>query len=72
MFDELLNGTTPVVSKSFNVTTADAPDKRQQQHTTSSTSTTVVADTPPLNIQTTPEAPTQTQAPTVTAIYQHL
>ncbi|GJZ12186.1 retrovirus-related pol polyprotein from transposon TNT 1-94 [Tanacetum coccineum] len=66
MFDELLNGTTPVVSKSTIVTTVDAPDKRQQQHTTSSTSTTVVADTPSLNIQTTPEAPTQ--APTVTAI----
>ncbi|GKB27144.1 retrovirus-related pol polyprotein from transposon TNT 1-94 [Tanacetum coccineum] len=27
MFDELLNGTTPVVSKSSDVTTADAPDQ---------------------------------------------
>nr|GEV28117.1 hypothetical protein [Tanacetum cinerariifolium] len=27
MFDELLNGTTPVVSKSFVVTTADAPNQ---------------------------------------------
>ncbi|GJX36667.1 retrovirus-related pol polyprotein from transposon TNT 1-94 [Tanacetum coccineum] len=69
MFDESLNGTTPVVSKSSTVTTADAPNQRQQQHTTSSTSTTVVADTPPLNIQTTPETTSQapTQAPTVTA-----
>ncbi|GJZ06056.1 retrovirus-related pol polyprotein from transposon TNT 1-94 [Tanacetum coccineum] len=46
MFDELLNGTTPVVSKSSAVHAADAPNKRQQQHTTPSTSTTVVADTP--------------------------
>ncbi|GKF51176.1 hypothetical protein Tco_0147643, partial [Tanacetum coccineum] len=47
------------------VTTTDALEKRQQQHTTSSTSTTVVTDIPPLNIQTTPEAPTQ--APTINA-----
>nr|GEW81139.1 hypothetical protein [Tanacetum cinerariifolium] len=33
MFDELLNGTTQVVSKSSAVTTADAPNQRQQQHT---------------------------------------
>ncbi|GKF81564.1 hypothetical protein Tco_0240166 [Tanacetum coccineum] len=44
MFDELLNGTTQVVSKSSVVN---------------------AADTPPLNIQTTPE--TTSQAPTVTA-----
>ncbi|GKC27856.1 retrovirus-related pol polyprotein from transposon TNT 1-94, partial [Tanacetum coccineum] len=70
MFVELLNGTTPVVSKSSAVTTANAPNQRQQQHTTSSTSTTVAADIPPLNIQTTPETTGQapTQAPTVTAI----
>nr|GFA73215.1 hypothetical protein [Tanacetum cinerariifolium] len=43
MFDELLNGFTQVVSKSFAVTTTDAPNQRQQQHTT------------PLNTQTTPE-----------------
>nr|GEW96985.1 Gag-Pol polyprotein [Tanacetum cinerariifolium] len=55
MFDELLNGTTQVVSKSFAVTTADAPNQHQLQHTTPSTSTTIAADTPPLNIQTTPE-----------------
>nr|GEY11075.1 retrovirus-related Pol polyprotein from transposon TNT 1-94 [Tanacetum cinerariifolium] len=47
MFDELLNGTTLVVSKSFVVNAADAPNKRQQQYTTQSTSTTVAADTPP-------------------------
>nr|GFA03278.1 integrase, catalytic region, zinc finger, CCHC-type, peptidase aspartic, catalytic [Tanacetum cinerariifolium] len=43
MFDELLNGSTQVVSKSSVVTTADAPNKCQQQHSTS------------LNTQTTPE-----------------
>ncbi|GKF09550.1 gag-pol polyprotein, partial [Tanacetum coccineum] len=62
MFGELLNGTTQVVSKSSVVTATDVPNKRQQQHTTPSTSTTVAADTPPLNIQTTPE--TTSQAPT--------
>nr|GEY50184.1 retrovirus-related Pol polyprotein from transposon TNT 1-94 [Tanacetum cinerariifolium] len=54
MFDELLNGSSKVVSKSFVVTTADAPNQRQQ-HTT------------PLNTHTTP-APTcqvPTQVPTV-------
>ncbi|GJX95205.1 hypothetical protein Tco_0349791 [Tanacetum coccineum] len=68
MFNELLNGTTQVVSKSSAVTTADAPNQHQQQHTTPSTSTTVVADTHSLNIQTTPETTSQapTQAPTVT------
>ncbi|GKB89256.1 retrovirus-related pol polyprotein from transposon TNT 1-94, partial [Tanacetum coccineum] len=66
--DELLNETTQVVSKSFVVTTADAPNQSQQQHTTPSTSTTVAADTPPLNIQTTPDTTSQapTQVPTVT------
>ncbi|GJS28165.1 retrovirus-related pol polyprotein from transposon TNT 1-94 [Tanacetum coccineum] len=69
MFDELLNGTTPVVSKSSVVTTTDAPNQRQQQHITPSTSTTIVADTHPLNIQTTPETTSQapTQVPTITA-----
>nr|GEZ22696.1 hypothetical protein [Tanacetum cinerariifolium] len=57
MFDELLNGSTQVVSKSSAVTTADVPKQCQQRHTT------------PLNTQTTPE-PTcldLTQAPTVTS-----
>ncbi|GKA16908.1 retrovirus-related pol polyprotein from transposon TNT 1-94 [Tanacetum coccineum] len=69
MFDELLNGTTQVVSKSSAITIADAPNQRQQQHTTPSTSTTVATDTHPLNIQTTPKTISQapTQAPTVTA-----
>ncbi|GJS52340.1 retrovirus-related pol polyprotein from transposon TNT 1-94 [Tanacetum coccineum] len=69
MFDELLNGTTQVVSKSSAVTAADAPNQRQQQNTTPSTSTIVAADIPPLNIQTTPETTSQapTQAPIVTA-----
>nr|GFA33238.1 Gag-Pol polyprotein [Tanacetum cinerariifolium] len=57
MFDELLNGSTQVVSKSFAETTADAPNKCQQQYTTS------------LNTQTTPDPTCQvlTQAPTVTS-----
>nr|GEW69699.1 retrovirus-related Pol polyprotein from transposon TNT 1-94 [Tanacetum cinerariifolium] len=69
MLDELLNGTTQVVSKSFAITTADAPNQRQQQHATPSTSTTIATDTPLLNIQTTPETTCQapTQAPNVTA-----
>ncbi|GJZ68709.1 gag-pol polyprotein [Tanacetum coccineum] len=63
----LLTGTTQLCSMSSAVTIADAPNQRQQQHTTPSTSTTVVADTPPLNIQTTPETTIQapTQGPTV-------
>nr|GFD48656.1 hypothetical protein [Tanacetum cinerariifolium] len=57
MFDELLNGSTQVVSKSSTVTTADVPNKCQQQHTTL------------LNTQTTPKPTCQvpTQAPTVTS-----
>nr|GEZ72693.1 retrovirus-related Pol polyprotein from transposon TNT 1-94 [Tanacetum cinerariifolium] len=57
MFDELLNGSTQVVSKSSVVTTVDAPNQRQQLHTT------------PLNTQTTTEPTCQvpTQAPTVTS-----
>nr|GEY31818.1 hypothetical protein [Tanacetum cinerariifolium] len=57
MFDELLNGSTQVVSKSSDVSTADAPNQRQQQNTT------------PLNTQTTPAPTCQvlTQAPTVTS-----
>nr|GEV29259.1 retrovirus-related Pol polyprotein from transposon TNT 1-94 [Tanacetum cinerariifolium] len=42
MFDELLNGSTQVVSKSSVVSTANAPNKYQQQNTT------------PLNTQSTP------------------
>ncbi|GJT79940.1 hypothetical protein Tco_1054282 [Tanacetum coccineum] len=69
MFDELLNGTTLVVSKSFAETATDAPNQRQQHHITPSTSTTVAADTSPLNIQTKHETTSQapTQVPTVTA-----
>nr|GEX42524.1 uncharacterized mitochondrial protein AtMg00810-like [Tanacetum cinerariifolium] len=54
MFDELLNGSSKVMLKSYAVSTADAPNQRQQ-HTT------------PFNTHTTP-APTchdPTQAPTV-------
>nr|GFC04116.1 hypothetical protein [Tanacetum cinerariifolium] len=56
MVAELLNGSSQVVSKSFVVTTADAPNQCQQQHTTL------------LNNQTTPDPTCQvpTQAPTVT------
>ncbi|GJZ60346.1 integrase, catalytic region, zinc finger, CCHC-type containing protein [Tanacetum coccineum] len=59
MFDELLNGTTLVISKSSVV---HAADKRQQQNTTQSSTITVAADIPPLIIQTTSE--TTSQAPT--------
>ncbi|GJU80011.1 putative ribonuclease H-like domain-containing protein [Tanacetum coccineum] len=65
MFDELLNGPTQVVSKSFAINATDAHDKHQQQNITQSTTTTVAANIPPLNIQTTLK--TTTQAPTVTA-----
>nr|GFB82180.1 hypothetical protein [Tanacetum cinerariifolium] len=51
MFDELLNGSTKVVSKSFTVSAADAPNQRQQPTT-------------PLNNHTTP-APT-CQTPPIT------
>ncbi|GJU49935.1 retrovirus-related pol polyprotein from transposon TNT 1-94 [Tanacetum coccineum] len=70
MFDELLNGTTLVVSKSTAITATDAPNQRQQQNITPSTSITVVVDIPPLDIQTTPETTNQapTQAPTITDI----
>nr|GEZ50016.1 retrovirus-related Pol polyprotein from transposon TNT 1-94 [Tanacetum cinerariifolium] len=55
MFDELLNGSSQVVSKSSVVTTADTPNQRQQQHTTT------------LNNQTTsvPTCQVPTQAPIV-------
>ncbi|GJU50877.1 hypothetical protein Tco_1220432 [Tanacetum coccineum] len=39
MFSELINGDSPVVSKSSAVTTTDASNKRQQPGSTSSTST---------------------------------
>nr|GFA19796.1 hypothetical protein [Tanacetum cinerariifolium] len=54
MFDELLNGSSKVVSKSSTVTTADTPNQRQH-HTT------------PLNFHTTPDTTCQVppQAPTV-------
>nr|GEV80040.1 hypothetical protein [Tanacetum cinerariifolium] len=57
MFDELLNGSTQVVSMSSTVTTADVSNQCQQQRKT------------PLNSQTTPVPTCQdpTQAPTVTS-----
>nr|GEZ15883.1 retrovirus-related Pol polyprotein from transposon TNT 1-94 [Tanacetum cinerariifolium] len=56
MFDELLNRSSKVVSKSSDVSTADAPNQRQQLTT-------------PLNTHTTPAPTCQvlTQAPTVTS-----
>nr|GEZ99619.1 retrovirus-related Pol polyprotein from transposon TNT 1-94 [Tanacetum cinerariifolium] len=56
MFDELLNGSSQVVSKSSAVTTADAPNQRQQHIT-------------PLNTHITPSPTCQvlTHAPTVTS-----
>nr|GEY15834.1 copia protein [Tanacetum cinerariifolium] len=55
MLDELLNGSSQVVSKSSAVITADAPNQRQQHHTTT------------LNTQTTldPTCQVPTQAPTI-------
>ncbi|GJU23305.1 ribonuclease H-like domain-containing protein [Tanacetum coccineum] len=69
MFNKLLNGTTPVVSKSSTVHAAVNPDKRQQHNITHTSTITVVADPPPLIIQTTPQTTNQapTQVPTVTA-----
>nr|GEU62315.1 hypothetical protein [Tanacetum cinerariifolium] len=57
IFDELLNGSSQVVSKSSTVTTADAPNQRQQQNTT------------PLNNQIThdPTCQAPTHAPTATS-----
>ncbi|GJU42213.1 retrovirus-related pol polyprotein from transposon TNT 1-94 [Tanacetum coccineum] len=43
MFSELLNGNSPVVSKSSAVHAADNPDKRQQHNTTHTSTTTDVA-----------------------------
>ncbi|GJW37503.1 retrovirus-related pol polyprotein from transposon TNT 1-94 [Tanacetum coccineum] len=65
MFSELLNGNSPVVSKSSAVHAADNPDKRQQHNTTHTSTTTDVADPPPLNIHSTHQTPTQVS--TVTA-----
>ncbi|GJW85953.1 retrovirus-related pol polyprotein from transposon TNT 1-94 [Tanacetum coccineum] len=68
MFNELLNGSTPVVSKSSAVHTTDAPE-RQHQNITYSSTTTVVAAEPPLNIHITPQTTNQApnQVPTVIA-----
>nr|GEZ49342.1 hypothetical protein [Tanacetum cinerariifolium] len=69
MCNELINGSTQVVSMSSAVTTADAPNQCHQQHTTPSTTTTVAADTTQLNTQSTPKPTCQdpTQAPTITS-----
>ncbi|GKA12699.1 retrovirus-related pol polyprotein from transposon TNT 1-94 [Tanacetum coccineum] len=69
MFSELLNGNSPVVSKSSDVHAPDNPDKRQQHNTTHTSITTDVADPPPLNIHSTHQSPTQ--VPTVTAPWEH-
>nr|GFC83135.1 hypothetical protein [Tanacetum cinerariifolium] len=55
MFDEMLNGSSKVVSKSFVVSTADAPNHRQQPTT-------------PLNSHTTPAPTCQTLSITTTVI----
>ncbi|GKF45994.1 retrovirus-related pol polyprotein from transposon TNT 1-94, partial [Tanacetum coccineum] len=65
MFSELLNGTSPVVSKSSTVHAVDNLDKRQQHNTTHNSTTTDVADPSLLHIQSTHQTPTQ--VPTVTA-----
>nr|GEW91248.1 hypothetical protein [Tanacetum cinerariifolium] len=53
MFDELLNGSSKVVSKSSAVTTTDAVNQRQQQHTTPPNTHT----TPDPSCQVPPHAP---------------
>ncbi|GJU20848.1 retrovirus-related pol polyprotein from transposon TNT 1-94 [Tanacetum coccineum] len=65
MFSELLNGTSPVMSKSSAVHAADNSNKSQQHNTTHTSTTTDVADPPPLNIHSTHQTPTQ--VPTVNA-----
>ncbi|GJS44925.1 retrovirus-related pol polyprotein from transposon TNT 1-94 [Tanacetum coccineum] len=67
MFDELLNGTTPVVSKSSAVHAADASDKRQQQpDSTSSTSTlaklSLLMETLTLTMEINPESTSNSSA----------
>nr|GEY72658.1 hypothetical protein [Tanacetum cinerariifolium] len=57
MFNELLNGSSKVVSKSSTVSTADAPNQRLQHTTPLNTHTTLV-----------PTCQVQTQAPNVTSI----
>ncbi|GJX83586.1 retrovirus-related pol polyprotein from transposon TNT 1-94 [Tanacetum coccineum] len=64
MFSEILNGTSPVMSKSSAVHAVDNPDKRQQHNTTHTSTTTDVAKPPPFNINSTHQTPTQ--GPTVT------
>nr|GFC47758.1 putative ribonuclease H-like domain-containing protein [Tanacetum cinerariifolium] len=54
MFDELLNGSSKVVSKSSAVSTADALNQRQQHHTTPLSNQTTPAHT----CQVPPHAPT--------------
>nr|GEY42723.1 hypothetical protein [Tanacetum cinerariifolium] len=50
MFDELLNGSTKVVSKSSAVSAADAPNQRQQPTTplNNHTTTAPTCQTPPI------------------------
>ncbi|GJX32254.1 hypothetical protein Tco_0242109 [Tanacetum coccineum] len=69
MFNELLNGSTSVVSKSSVIHAADALDNRKHQNITHTSTKTVVAAEPPLNIHITPQTTNQapTQVPTVTA-----
>ncbi|GJU52190.1 retrovirus-related pol polyprotein from transposon TNT 1-94 [Tanacetum coccineum] len=59
MFSKLLNGTSPIVSKSSAVHAVDNLDQRQQHNTTHTSITTDVVDLPPLNIQSTHQTPTQ-------------
>nr|GFD40352.1 hypothetical protein [Tanacetum cinerariifolium] len=55
MFDELLNGSSKVVSKSSAISAADAPTQRQQPTT-------------PLNIHTTPVPTCQNPSTTTSVI----
>ncbi|GJT63891.1 retrovirus-related pol polyprotein from transposon TNT 1-94 [Tanacetum coccineum] len=69
MFDELLNGTATVMSKSSAVNAADALNKRQQQKQNSATKTTVVQITSIAQFNSTPviQINAPTKAPSVTA-----
>nr|GEZ12102.1 retrovirus-related Pol polyprotein from transposon TNT 1-94 [Tanacetum cinerariifolium] len=69
MFDELLNRSFQVVSKSSAITTADTPNHRKQQNATPLNTQTTIAPTCQVPTQTTtaPTCQVPTQAPTVTS-----
>nr|GFC77680.1 retrovirus-related Pol polyprotein from transposon TNT 1-94 [Tanacetum cinerariifolium] len=66
MFDELLNGSSKVVSKSFAVSAADAPNQRQQP-----TTPLINHTTPAPTCQTPPIAPTVISSENITQAEPH-